>query len=100
MGRRRAPVLPDLDDEADAKPKDLSCTDSVERVIRLLEWARKGGYAIGPTVQVGDVIMNVQDLRLARREALRGEKGRQPERTIYQEHGLDDDDEPVDGTVG
>lgn len=40
----------------------------VGQLIYLLEWGRKRGFRIGPTVQIGDVILQVRDLREERQD--------------------------------
>lgn len=55
----------------------------VAQVIYLLEYARKRGFQI-PTVQIGDVILQVRDLRQAA-DAKRD--GVPPEPDIWAQHG-------------
>lgn len=53
----------------------------IGQLIYLLEWGRKRGFRIGPTVQIGDTIVQVRDLR----EQVQGERA--PEGSIWEEHG-------------
>jgi hypothetical protein len=55
-------VLDDDGNIIDPPPPD----HPVHAVIYLLEYGRKRGFKIGPTVQVGDTIVQVADLRQAR----------------------------------
>jgi hypothetical protein len=73
--------------EADEDGNDLPAVTSkdVLDLIYLLEYARKRGFQIGPTVKIGEVTLQVRDTRL-------GEAPRGPEPTIWQEHGFDDGD--------
>jgi hypothetical protein len=48
----------------------------VMAVIYLLEYGRKRGFKIGPTVQVGDTIVQVADLRQAARQAENAQNNR------------------------
>lgn len=95
---KRPQVLPDVDDDAATPPKQPAGTHDVDHAIRLLEWGRRNGFIIGPTLKVGETTMQVQDLRVIKREGLRGDVP--PDKGIYAEHGLDDDDVPADGTSG
>lgn len=83
---------------SDDQRPPLEPTDHVERAIRLLTWARAAGFRVGPTLQVGDVTMQVDDVRQRKQEGIGGE----PQRMTgpYAEHGLDDDDVPAPGTAG
>lgn len=38
--------------------------DPIMKILYLLEYSRKRGFRIGPTVQVGDTIIQVTDMRL------------------------------------
>lgn len=84
-------------DPEDDAPK-LPLEDDVTRAIHLLEWARKRGFRVGPVLQVGDVKMQISDVRQVKMEGL------DPERVTdlgpYGEFGLDDKDEPAPGTAG
>lgn len=42
---------------------------TVHQLVWLLEYGRSRGFQIGPTVQIGDVIVQVKDLRQARKYA-------------------------------
>lgn len=65
---------------------DIDPTSDVVKVVYLLEWARARGFKVGPAVQVGDVILQVQDLR-----QIEGRQSRdEPTRDIWQEHGHED----------
>ena len=58
----------------------------VMAVLYLLEYGRKRGFRIGPTVQVGDTIVQVRDMRLKEDRPAPGT----PEASIWQENGFDD----------
>jgi hypothetical protein len=63
--------------------EDLTAPDpqsNAGQLIYFLEWARQRDFHVGPTLQFGDVIVQVQDKR---------EKttSREPDTDIYQEHG-------------
>lgn len=77
-----------IDDSGNEIPAPDPTTD-VGQIIYLLEWGRLRGFLIGPTVQVGDTIVQVKDLRL---QADRDQKNSPAlERTIWQEAGHDDE---------
>lgn len=79
-------------------PRKLPITDPIQRAIHLLGFARKHGFRIGPTLQVGDVIMQVEDIRQARIEG-RGDDAAVPTDTdFYTEAGAVD--APAEGTGG
>lgn len=60
--KKKQPALPDADEEGnDLIPPDPS--SQVYQLIYLLEYGRKRGFRIGPTLQIGDVIVQVRDLR-------------------------------------
>lgn len=59
----------------------------VAHIVWLLEYGRKRGFRIGPTVQVGDTIVQVQDMRL-KMELDKPTNATEP--SIWQEHGYDD----------
>lgn len=74
---------------------ELPPTDPVRRAIHLLEYARRQDFRIGPTLIVGDVRIEVEDIR----QALRTERHRVVEdRGPYAEAGVFD--EPAEGTGG
>ncbi len=52
----------------------------VGQLIYLLEWARQRGFQIGPTIQIGNVVVQVRDKRAS-------EQDREPDRDIFEEHG-------------
>lgn len=56
---------------------ELDPTSNAYQLVALLHHCRKYGFRIGPTVQVGDVIVQVQDLeqRLAKEPSLPRDKG-------------------------
>lgn len=62
---------------------------AVAQVVWLLEYGRKRGFRIGPTVQIGDTIVQVRDMRL--REDVPPDAP--PDRSIWQENGFDDSKE-------
>lgn len=53
-------------------------------VIYLLEYGRKRGFRIGPAVQIGDITVQVQDLRQAKEFGAENVKG---EPDIWAQHG-------------
>jgi hypothetical protein len=59
MVRRKTEIIDD--DGNELAPPDP--TSHVGQVIYLLEYGRKRGFRIGPTVQIGDVIVQVADIR-------------------------------------
>lgn len=72
------------DDDGNAFPPPDPGSD-VGRLIYLLEYARKRGFQLGPMVQIGDVVVQVRDLALAKRE-----NATVPETDIWKEHGHDE----------
>jgi hypothetical protein len=104
MARGRAPIQPDVDDPpatAPARPPKRE-RDDVDRVMALLEWGRKRGFQIGPSVEVGTVKLMVRDLRPALREKLGDDQDDEehvPLSDIMAEHGAGAD-VPVEGTTG
>ncbi len=50
------------DEHGNALPA-IDPTSSVYQLVALLEYARRRGFRIGPTVRIGDVTVQVQDLR-------------------------------------
>jgi hypothetical protein len=57
-------TIADVDSDDDGNPLALPAADSnVGQLIYLLEWARVRGFRVGPTVQVGTLIVQVSDLR-------------------------------------
>lgn len=75
----------DADDDGNDLPVPPADSD-VGQLIYLLEYGRQRGFRIGPTVQIGNLIVQVNDLRQ--------KEGRtntnQPETTIWQENGHDE----------
>ncbi|MGN6107240.1 MAG: hypothetical protein ACTHU0_19185 [Kofleriaceae bacterium] len=65
----------------------LSPDDHVSRLIILLEYARRRGFRIGPTVQVGDVTLAVRDLRQDDRSE---RDGSDPAPGIWEQAGFED----------
>ncbi len=59
-------------------------TSDVGQIIYLLEYARLRGFRIGPTVQVGDAIVQVVDLRQQQENARSKEI---PEADVWEAHG-------------
>lgn len=79
-------ALPDSDD--DGNPLALPAADSdVGQLIYLLEWARLRGFRVGPMIQVGDLIVQVQDLRQTEG---RHDRDDAPDRGPWAEAGHDD----------
>ena len=68
----------------------------VDEVIRLAEWGRKNGFLIRD-VKIGAVELQIADLRIA---GLEGLKQSDPEQSIWQQHGLEDDPDDIGGTAG
>ena len=64
-------------------------TTDVGMLVQLLEWGRRRGFKIGPTIQVGTVTVQVEDIRL-RENARAGEK-KPDEGDIYVNAGYDPD---------
>jgi hypothetical protein len=55
-----------LDVDTDIDGNDINpppATTDVGQLIYLLEWARKRGFRVGPTVRCGSLVLQVQDLR-------------------------------------
>lgn len=77
------------------KTVDLPKSDDVSRAIHLMRWARREGYRVGPTLIVGDVTMQIEDIRQSRIEA---NPGLPVEGSIYDGTGADGD--PAEGTGG
>jgi hypothetical protein len=69
--------------------------DDMDQAIRLMEYARKNGYAIDH-VEVGTVKLRMFDTRLEASEGLKQEPTRY--RDIFEEHGVEGP--APDGTVG
>ncbi len=72
-----------LADEDGDELTPLDPKSNMAQLIHLLEYSRLKGYQVGPTIQVGDVIVQVRDLKLKV-----GVPGK-PERTIWEENGHD-----------
>lgn len=105
--------MPDLAEEnppatnatAAAKPKRArSAHADVDAAMKLLEWARRKGFRIGPQLTIGAVAMQVIDVRLAKRERLVGggddddDKDDDQPPGILAEHG-GPEEEPAEGTA-
>lgn len=56
------PQLPDADSDGNSLTPPAPQTDT-ERLIYLLEWARLRGFRLGPNLQIGDLVVQVTDLR-------------------------------------
>lgn len=63
--------LPELDPHGD-----------MAKLVFLLEYARKRGFRVGPTVQIGELIVQVRDLRQQEGKASPVDDG-----DIWAEHG-------------
>lgn len=65
-GKTRAagtpPPMPDADDEGRPLTPPPGATDAAQ-LIYLLEWARLRGFRLGPSIKVGEIVLQVQDLR-------------------------------------
>ena len=59
MARKRTEII---DDEGNELPPPEPGTP-VANLIYLLEWGRKRGFRIGPTVKMGELVAQVRDLR-------------------------------------
>jgi hypothetical protein len=60
-----------IDDDGNALPPPAPDTD-VALIIYLLEYGRKRGFRIGPTLKVGETVLQVADLRQAQQSASEG----------------------------
>lgn len=78
MKKKRDEVI---DDDGNIVPPPDPGSD-VAKLVYLLEWGRKNQFLIGPTVQIGDVILQVRDLRLKARP-----DPDDKETDIWTEHG-------------
>lgn len=78
--------IPNADEHGNFLP-ELDPTSDVAQIIYLLEYGRKRGFRIGPTVQVGNAIVQVSDLSQEREAA---DASVRAEPTIWQENGHDD----------
>ena len=77
---------PDSDDEGNPLGVPDPKSDAGQ-LIYLLEWARLRGFRLGPTVQIGDLIVQVTDLR--QQEGRRGSGG-ESDRGPWAAAGHDD----------
>lgn len=82
MARNTSDVIDDDGNIIAPPPPD----SPVAQIVWLLEYGRKRGFRIGPTVQVGDTIVQVRDMRLKEEQP----QPRAAETTIWQENGYDD----------
>lgn len=58
----RIPRAPDANEDGDfLSPPDPA--DPVARLIYLIEWSRLRGVRIGPIIEIGDLKLQIQDLR-------------------------------------
>ncbi len=73
-----------IDDDGNVLPPPPPDSD-VGQAIYLLEYGRLRGFRLGPTIQIGSVILQVQDLRLDSKKATET-----PDRGIWEEHGYDE----------
>jgi hypothetical protein len=80
---RSKDIIDDDGNMIDPPPAD----HPVRAIVWLLEYGRTRGFRIGPTVQVGDTIVQVQDMRLRDRSEPQQSA---PEPTIWQANGHDD----------
>lgn len=72
----------DADEEGNDLPVPPADSD-VGQLIYLLEYGRKRGFRIGPTVQIGNVVIQVSDLRQS--EGRR--QNNDPEPDIWEQNG-------------
>ncbi len=77
-----------LDDDGNALPAPDPTSD-VGQLIYLLEYARLRGFELGPTLQIGNTVVQVKDLR-QRAEQFDRETTKVSERSIWQENGHDE----------
>ncbi len=70
----------DADDEGNYLPF-LQPGQDVHRLIYLMEYARKRGFQVGPTVKIGELTVQIRDLRLS------GDESAAPETDIWTEAG-------------
>lgn len=71
---------PDHDDDGNELTPPSPDSD-IGQLIYLLEYGRQRGFRIGPRVQIGDVVLEVADLRQA------DERGTGSDTDIWTEHG-------------
>jgi hypothetical protein len=82
--------LPFADEDGNILPA-LDPSSGVAQIITLLEYGRKRGFRIGPTVQVGDVIVQVKDLKQEEAYAIRNLPN---DGSIWDDAGFDGEDKP------
>lgn len=75
-------------------PTATAADDHISRALYLLEYCRQRGFRVGPVVTVGDVTMQVEDIRQAKVEG----QSFEAEPGLYEIAGAVD--EPADGTAG
>lgn len=80
--------LPDHDEDGNNLTPPPADSD-VHAIIYLLEYGRSRGFQIGPTIQVGSVIVQVADLRQAAAHSAAGRKS-EPETSVWKAHGHDE----------
>lgn len=61
----------------------------VAQIIYLLEWGRMRGFVLGPTIQVGETIVQVTDPVLERRVKADATSSNPRPATIWEEAGYD-----------
>lgn len=66
-------------------PSVYSVDDDAARAARLLEWARRNGFRIGPMLVVGTIQMQVADIR---QEKVDGPSVPEPVRSVEEEFEL------------
>lgn len=75
-----------LDDSGnELPPPDM--TSDVGQLIYLMEYCRLRGFHLGPTVQIGDTVVQLHDLRQTEG---RKDKDDAPETDIWSAHGYDE----------
>ena len=80
----------EVSEDVDGNPLVSPTGDSdVGRLVYLLEWARRRGFRIGPTVRVGTLILQVQDLRQDEGQRI---AGNEPDPGPWRTAGHDGDD--------
>jgi hypothetical protein len=82
----KLPKAPNADEHGEELAVPPPHSD-VMQIIYLLEYARRREFKIGPMIQIGDVTLQVADLR---QEANAQKAAAVQETSIWQEHGHDE----------
>lgn len=75
----------EFDEDGDPLPIPPAGSD-LAALIQLLEFGRRKGFRIGPTVRVGSIVLQVKDLRQPEAD---GARDVDPEPGIFAQHGYD-----------